>query len=97
MSSDGGERRRLLRSAEEEGMPGSCAAGSCSIAAWEQDPSQEVHGARCSPAPPRRAESKSGVNAGAHGVDSVLLGCGMEEEARAPSPAGPSPLVRPGQ
>lgn len=78
-------------------MPGSCAAGSCSIAAWEQDPSQEVHGARCSPAPPRRAESKSGVNAGGHGLGSTLLGCGMEEEARAPSPAGPSPLVRPGQ
>lgn len=78
-------------------MPGSCAAGSGSIAAWEQDPSQEVHGARCSPAPPRRAESKSGVNAGGHGLGSTLLGCGMEEEARAPSPAGPSPLVRPGQ
>lgn len=78
-------------------MPGSCAAGSCSITAQEHDPCEEVHGARCSPAPPRRAESKSGVNAGGHGLGSTLLGCGMEEEARAPSPAGPSPLVRPGQ
>lgn len=84
-------------SAEEEGMPGSRAAGPCSTAAREHDPGEDVQGARCSPAPPWRAESKLGVNAGGRGLDSMLPGCGMEEEARAPSPAGPSPLVRPGQ